>query len=89
MGVPTVSMGHVLPNDRAIATQVPYSNPDAQIASVTRSTAQASGWIWDIGLQSRRGVGYVTALHTLVKMRRSAVCSTTSNTRTTMLIWVN
>ena len=49
----------MLPNDRAIATQVPYSNPDAQIASVTRSTAQASGWIWDIGLQSRRGVGYV------------------------------
>ena len=59
LGVPSISMGHVLPNDRAIATQVPYSDPGAQIASVTRSTAQTSGWIWDIGLQSRRGVGYV------------------------------
>ena len=59
MGVPTISMAHVLPNDRAIATQVPYSDPAAQIASVTRSTAQTSGWIWDISLQSRRGVGYV------------------------------
>ena len=59
MGVPMKSMSHVLPNDRAVATQVPYSDADAQIASVTRSTAQASGWVWDIGLQSRRGVGYV------------------------------
>jgi flavin-dependent dehydrogenase len=59
MGVPMRSMSHVLPNDRAVATQVPYSDPNAQIASVTRSTAQASGWMWDIGLQSRRGVGYV------------------------------
>ena len=42
-----------------MATQVPYSDPGAQIASVTRSTAQAAGWMWDIGLQSRRGVGYV------------------------------
>ena len=34
------------------------ATPGAQIASVTRSTAQASGWIWDIGLQSqaRRGL---------------------------------
>lgn len=59
MGVPMKSMRHVLPNDRAVATQVPYSDPGAQIASVTRSTAQTAGWIWDIGLQSRRGVGYV------------------------------
>lgn len=59
MDVPLYSIAHVLPNDRAIATQVPYSDPAAEIASVTRSTAQASGWIWDIGLQSRRGVGYV------------------------------
>jgi flavin-dependent dehydrogenase len=59
MGMSTISMGHVLPNDRAVATQAPYSDPSAQIASVTRSTAQAAGWMWDIGLQSRRGVGYV------------------------------
>ena len=30
----------------------------AAIASATLSTAQAAGWIWDIGLTSRRGIGY-------------------------------
>lgn len=59
LGVSTVSMADILPNDRAIVTQVPYTHPDEEIASATRSSAQSSGWIWDIGLQSRRGVGYV------------------------------
>lgn len=48
-------------NDRAVAAQVPYSTPDAPIASATVSTAQAQGWIWDIALPTRRGVGYVYA----------------------------
>ena len=29
------------------------------MASHTLSTAQSAGWIWDIGLPTRRGVGYV------------------------------
>ncbi len=45
--------------DTALAIQVPYDTPDAPIASATLSTGQAAGWIWDIGLPSRRGVGYV------------------------------
>jgi glycine/D-amino acid oxidase-like deaminating enzyme len=32
---------------------------DSPIESQTISTAQSAGWIWDIGLSSRRGVGYV------------------------------
>ena len=44
-------------NDCALATQVPYSVQN-HIASATLSTAQTSGWIWDIGLPSRRGVGH-------------------------------
>ena len=32
---------------------------DAPIASHTISTAQSAGWIWDIGLPTRRGIGYV------------------------------
>ena len=59
LGVPALSMAEILPNDRAIATQVPYAYPEEEIASATRSSAQSCGWIWDIGLQSRRGVGYV------------------------------
>jgi flavin-dependent dehydrogenase len=58
-GVPFVSRRDVLFNDRALAVQVPYPVPDAPIASQTTSTAQACGWIWDIGLPSRRGVGLV------------------------------
>lgn len=46
-------------NDRAMATQVPYSDPQAPIASTTVSTAQPEGWIWDIALPTRRGVGHV------------------------------
>lgn len=49
----------VLFADRAVAMQVPYPCEDAPIACHTISTAQDAGWIWDIGLWSRRGVGYV------------------------------
>lgn len=48
-------------NDRAVATQVPYSDPNAPIVSTTVSTAQAEGWVWDIALPTRRGVGHVYA----------------------------
>lgn len=46
-------------NNRALAVQVPYAETTSPIASATMSTAQSHGWIWDIGLQSRRGVGFV------------------------------
>lgn len=46
-------------NDTALAVQVPYAQASAAIASATQATAQSAGWIWDIGLGSRRGVGYV------------------------------
>jgi len=39
--------------------QVPYEDQSSPIESQTISTAQSAGWIWDIGLSSRRGVGYV------------------------------
>ncbi len=58
-GVPFVSQRHVLFNDTAVALQVPYLAENTPIASHTISTAQPAGWIWDIGLPTRRGVGYV------------------------------
>lgn len=58
-GEALLSQKHVLFNDRAIAVQVPYADPRAPIACQTISTAQKFGWIWDIGLQSRRGIGHV------------------------------
>ncbi len=64
-GVEFLSQKHVLFNDSALAIQVPYASDDSPIASQTTSTAQESGWIWDIGLPTRRGVGYVySSAHT-------------------------
>jgi tryptophan halogenase len=59
MKVPFRSCADTLFCDTALAIQVPYDQPDAPIASHTLSTAQSSGWIWDIGLPTRRGVGHV------------------------------
>ena len=59
LDVPLVSQAHVLFNNAALAVQVPHASPAAPITSCTRSTAQANGWIWDIALQHRRGIGYV------------------------------
>ncbi len=58
-GVPLKSEREVLFNDAALALQVPYATPGATLASVTVATAWAKGWIWDIGLPTRRGVGAV------------------------------
>ena len=57
--VPFLSQKHVLFNDSALAVQVPYPDENSPIASQTTSTAQSSGWIWDIGLPTRRGIGHV------------------------------
>ncbi|WP_394202279.1 tryptophan halogenase family protein [Marinagarivorans algicola] len=57
--IPFVDCSHLSINDTALAAHVPYIHPDDPIQSVTVSTAQACGWTWDIGLSSRRGVGYV------------------------------
>ena len=55
-----VSAAEVLFNDRALVAQVPYADPRADpIAPVTQASAQPAGWIWDIGLPTRRGLGYV------------------------------
>ena len=57
--VPYLSRQTCLFNDTALAAQVPYTEPDQAIQSCTHSTAQSAGWIWDIGLPTRRGTGHV------------------------------
>lgn len=59
LNVGFISKNDVLFCDSAIAVQVPYATDNAAIACSTIATAQSAGWIWDIGLPSRRGVGYV------------------------------
>jgi len=56
--IPFQSRQAYLFNDTALATQVPYTEEDQAIQSCTQSTAQTAGWIWDIGLPTRRGIGH-------------------------------
>jgi len=58
-GVPFIPTKEVLFIDKAWAVQIPYPTDEAAIKSTTLATAQSSGWVWDIGLTTRRGVGYV------------------------------
>jgi tryptophan halogenase len=64
-GIPFVSRKDTLFCDTALALQVPYRDENAPLESNTISTAQEAGWIWDIGLPTRRGVGHVySSAHT-------------------------
>jgi tryptophan 7-halogenase len=47
-------------NDRALAVQVPVDN-GTPIAAQTIATAHKAGWLWDIALPTRRGIGCVYA----------------------------
>ncbi|HET7817393.1 MAG TPA: tryptophan halogenase family protein [Sphingomicrobium sp.] len=51
-------LGSSLLNDRAIALQLPVA-ADSPVASQTIGTAHRAGWLWDIGLPTRRGIGCV------------------------------
>ncbi len=59
LGEPLKSVKQHLFADRAVTCQVPYDDPKGPIASYTVSTGHEAGWTWDIGLNSRRGIGYV------------------------------
>ncbi len=59
-GVKFIDRSDVLFNDSALAVQIPV-DPASRIASQTDATAHEAGWIWDIGLPTRRGVGCVYA----------------------------
>ena len=58
MGVGLIDKADVFPINSALAVRIPYGG-DAPVKSPTLSIAQEAGWIWDIGLSHRRGVGYV------------------------------
>lgn len=60
LGVGWVDRSDVSFNNRALAVQVPVTS-DAPIAAQTIGTAHAAGWLWDIALPTRRGIGCVYA----------------------------
>jgi len=59
LNIGLVDASSILFADTALVCQLPYENSQQAIACETLSTAQHAGWIWDIGLQTRRGTGYV------------------------------
>lgn len=64
-GIGFLQQQHVLFNDTALALQVPCADETRPIASQTIASAQRNGWVWDIGLPTRRGVGHVySSAHT-------------------------
>lgn len=58
LGSAWIDQAHYLANDCALAAQVPVQ-PGSPIASQTIGTAHEAGWLWDIGLPTRRGIGCV------------------------------
>ncbi|MFF2044589.1 tryptophan halogenase family protein [Kitasatospora sp. NPDC058170] len=58
---PFISYQDTLPNDSAVALQVPMDMERRGILPCTTATAQDAGWIWTIPLMGRVGTGYVYA----------------------------
>tara|TARA_B110000503_G_scaffold12801_1_gene17434 strand:- start:20726 stop:22312 length:1587 start_codon:yes stop_codon:yes gene_type:complete len=56
---PFESYSHILPNNRAWAVQIPYTNKEKELEPFTNCTAIDNGWVWNIPLWSRIGTGYV------------------------------
>ena len=49
----------LLPNNKAWATRVPYTNKEKQLEPYTNCTAIENGWVWNIPSWERIGTGYV------------------------------
>lgn len=50
---------YMLPNNRAWATQIPYTNKEKELEPYTNCTAIQNGWVWNIPSWERIGTGYV------------------------------
>jgi tryptophan halogenase len=56
---PFESYSNILPNNKAWAAHLPYTNKQEQLKPYTNCTALTNGWVWNIPLWSRIGTGYV------------------------------
>ena len=56
---PFISYNDMLPNNRALATRIPYKDKEKELEPFTNSTALGNGWVWNIPSWERLGTGYV------------------------------
>ena len=56
---PFRSYKDILPNSKAWAVQLPYTDKEKELEVYTNCTALGNGWVWNIPLWSRIGTGYV------------------------------
>jgi len=56
---PFESYSNILPNNKAWAAHLPYTDKEKEIKPYTNCTALNNGWVWNIPLWSRIGTGYV------------------------------
>ena len=56
---PFTSYNDILPNRKAWAVQLPYTDKEKELEVYTNCTALGNGWVWNIPLWSRIGTGYV------------------------------
>ncbi len=74
--IPYIPQSDYLFNDTALAMQVEYATEATLIASCTKATAKSSGWIWDIALPSRRGIGYTfSSQHSSIEKAEEALAA--------------
>ena len=59
MGEEFLSYDHLIPNNKAWATKLPYTDKEKELEPYTNCTALGNGWAWNIPLWSRIGTGYV------------------------------
>lgn len=56
---PWDDFGHMLPNNSAWATRVPYTDKEKEMEPYTNCTAIGNGWVWNTPSWERIGTGYV------------------------------
>jgi hypothetical protein len=56
---PWDDFGHMLPNNSAWATRIPYTDKEKEMEPYTNCTAINNGWVWNIPSWERIGTGYV------------------------------
>ena len=58
LGVKFNGIENLIPNNKAWATHIPYTDKNRQLQPFTNCTALTNGWAWNIPLWSRIGAGY-------------------------------